>query len=124
MTNNNSTRAIGNKAEDLACDFLKKKGYKILERNFLIRGGEIDIIAKDNEFLVFVEVKARYSHRFGLPEESITYGKIKFLKKTALFYLLRINWGEKPYRFDLVTLDFSASKDNPELNLIQNIIEG
>lgn len=116
-----STRFIGNKAEDLACDFLKKHGYKILERNFLIRGGEIDIIAREKDILVFIEVKARYSHEYGLPIESITPWKIKALKKSALFYIQKINWGNNPYRIDLVGIDYVSSRDNPKIELIKNI---
>ena len=111
----------GNYGESLAVNFLKKRGYKILERNYRIRGGEIDIVARDGEFLVFVEVKARWSHEYGLPSESITYYKVKALLKTAAFYCVKINWGDKPYRIDMVSVDFANSKDNPEIELIQNI---
>lgn len=114
-------RKIGGDAEDLACEYLIRLGYKILDRNFLIRGGEIDIVALEGVWLVFVEVKARYSHEYGLPEESITPWKIKSLKKCALFYIQKIKWGERPYRFDLVTLDFTEEKDN-QIRLLQNII--
>ena len=111
----------GNYGESLAVNFLKKQGYKIMERNYRIRGGEIDIVARDGEFLVFVEVKARWSHEYGLPSESITYYKVKALLKTAAFYCVKINWGDKPYRIDMVSVDFANSKDNPEIELIQNI---
>lgn len=117
-----STRSIGNKAEDLAVKFLWGEGYKIIERNFNIRGGEIDIIAKKNEFLVFIEVKARFSHEYGLPEESITFFKIRSLKKTALFYITKNKLGDILYRFDLVAIDYINSKDNPEIRLLENII--
>ena len=72
-------RTIGNYGEELACQYLKKQGYKILERNYRIRGGEVDIVARDQDYLVFVEVKARYFHEYGLPSESITPWKIKAL---------------------------------------------
>jgi len=111
----------GNYGESLAVNFLKKRGYKILERNYRIRGGEIDIVAREGELLVFVEVKARWSHEYGLPKESITYYKIKALLKTAAFYCVKINWGDKPYRIDMVSIDFANSKDNPEIELIKNI---
>lgn len=117
-----STRKVGNEAEDLAERFLKKNGFKILARNFYIRGGELDIIARDGEDLVFVEVKARYNHNFGLPIESITPWKIKALQKSALFYIQKINWGNKPYRFDLISIDFAEDKSNPAIELIKNII--
>lgn len=116
-----SNTSSGNKGEDLACEHLKKQGYKILERNYRIRGGEIDIIAKDQEYLVFVEVKTRWSHEYGLPVESITPWKIKYLLKTAKFYLLKIGWEDKPYRLDFVGIDFASNPDNPEVELIKNI---
>src|SRR5688572_24696728 len=78
---------FGNIGEDLACNYLLKLGYKIIGRNFRIRGGEIDIVASDKEILVFVEVKARFNHKFGLPIESITPWKLKALQKSALFYI-------------------------------------
>src|SRR5689334_13579858 len=116
-----SNLATGNYGEELACKFLKEKGYKILERNYRIRGGEIDIITREEDYLVFVEVKTRYSHDFGLPEESITPWKIKALLKTALFYIQRIHWGDKGYRLDLVTVDFSFDPQKPEIKLIKDI---
>lgn len=111
----------GSHGEDLACKYLQKLGYKILERNFRIRGGEIDIAAKDREELVFVEVKTRYSHHFGLPVESITPWKIRSLLKTAQFYLQKISWGNKPYRFDVITVDFTHS-EKPAVDHIKNAI--
>lgn len=118
-----ATVNIGNKGEDLAVEFLKKNGYKILERNFRIRGGEIDIITKDEEYLVFVEVKARYSHKYGLPIESVTPWKIKYLLKTAKFYLQKIKWGNGPYRLDVVTIDYVESRENPLIELIKNVTQ-
>ncbi len=116
-------KQTGDFGETLACDYLKKIGYKILERNFRIRGGEIDIVCKDKDYLVFVEVKTRYSHEYGIPSESITPFKIKALLKTALFYIQKINWGDKGYRLDLVTVDFSKDPQSPEIELIKNITE-
>ncbi len=116
-----SNTSVGNLGEELAIGYLKKLGYKILERNFRIRGGEVDIIALDKDTVVFVEVKARYSNEFGTPLESITPWKIKFLIKTANFYLLKKKWQEKPYRFDAIGIDYSNSRDNPEIELVLNI---
>lgn len=118
-----SNKNVGDRGEDLAYQYLNKLGYKILERNFRIRGGEIDIIAKDREYLVFIEVKTRYSHDFGLPVDSITPWKIRYLLKAAKFYIQRINWGEKPYRLDYVGVDFANSKTNPRIELIKNITQ-
>lgn len=115
------TKQTGNYGEDLACEFLKKQGYKILERNYRIRGGEIDIVCKDGETLVFVEVKTRFTHDFGLPEESMTFWKIKALLKTAKFYVLKSKWGDKEYRLDFISVDFADDPQNPKIELIKNI---
>lgn len=77
---------IAVRGEDIATDFLKKKGYKILERNFRKGYGEIDIIAVKDKTLVFIEVKTRTTDKFGTPLESISYYKLKTLIKTAEFY--------------------------------------
>lgn len=114
-------KKTGDLGEKLALEFLKKSGYKILERNYRIRGGEIDLICKDNDYLVFVEVKTRFTHEFGLPSESITHYKIKALLKTALFYIQKVNWGDKGYRIDLVTVDFINDPKNPKIELIKDI---
>lgn len=116
-----SNVTIGNQCESIACDYLKKLGYKILKRNYRIRGGEIDIVAQDKDYLVFVEVKTRHSHDYGLPVESMTPWKVNFLLKTAKFYLQQINYGDGPYRVDFVSVDFADSKENPAIELIKNI---
>ena len=113
-----STRKVGSRAEDLACRILAEKGYKILKQNFQIRGGEIDIIAEQQGVLVFVEVKARYSHDFGLPIESITPSKVRFLKRAAQFYIHQNHLYEKSARFDVVTIDYVLG--NPKIEIIEN----
>ncbi len=112
--------ALGKYGEEQAVKFLKKLGYKIIEKNFRIRGGEIDIIAIDNSTLVYVEVKTRTSHEFGLPEESVTPTKINFLIRAAKFY--RANRSNLPEqeRIDVVTVDFSNSTD-AQIGHIKNI---
>lgn len=112
---------IGRYGEDLACQFLKRQGYKILQRNYRIRGGEIDIVAREGDCLVFVEVKTRSSHDFGPPAESMTAWKIKALLKTAMFYVLKINWGNREYRLDFVSIDFADNEDSPKIELIKNV---
>lgn len=116
-------KKAGSYGEELACDYLKKLGYEILERNYLIRGGEIDVVAREGEYLVFVEVKSRWSHEFGLPVESVTPWKIKALLKTAKFYCQKVDWGDRGYRLDLVAIDFADDKNNPKIELIKNITE-
>jgi putative endonuclease len=118
-----TTRQIGYKAEEEAARFLSQQGYQILTKNFTIRGGEVDLVAKEGETLVFVEVKMRSTTSFGSAVESITPWKVQALLKTALFYIRRIEWGDKPYRFDLVTMD--KNQDGTfEFGLMKNIING
>ncbi len=118
-----STVKVGSRGEDLACEYLKKSGYKIIERNFRIRGGEVDIVCKDKDILVFVEVKARYSHEYGLPIESMTFWKISALKKSAMFYITQNGLGNKPYRIDFIGIDYADSRDNPIIELVKNITQ-
>ena len=118
-----STKTTGDYGEKLACEYLQKQGFKILQTHFLIRGGEIDIIAMDGEYLVFVEVKTRLTHEYGLPVESMTKWKINHLLRSAQFYIQKIDWGNKPYRLDFIGIDFADSKDHPKIELIKNITE-
>ena len=116
-----SNWTTGLSAEEVAANFLRKNGYKVLERNFRIRGGEIDIVARDQNDLVFVVVKARWSHKYGLPIESVTPWKLKTLFKTALFYIQNIKWGDKPYRFDVISIDYADDRKSPQIELFKNI---
>ncbi len=95
-------REIGNIGEDIACKYLESKNYKILERNFRCRSGEIDIIALDGDYIVFIEVKYRKDNSFGLPRESINYYKQRNISKVASYYLLTKNAFHKNCRFDVV----------------------
>ncbi|PIU09064.1 MAG: YraN family protein [Candidatus Moranbacteria bacterium CG_4_8_14_3_um_filter_34_16] len=113
-------KKIGNIGEKVATDYLKKKGYKILDTNFQnnsgSRLGELDIVAldKDKEELVFVEVKTRNLKKFGetLPEENITYSKIRKLSKIAQYYIRQKKMEEMDFRFDAISvwLDEEAKK--------------
>ena len=115
-----TTKQIGTTGEELACEYLKKQGYKILKRNYLIRGGEIDIIAMDRQTLVFVEVKTRHGKEYGYAREAVTPWKLRYLFKAALVYIQRVNWGNKPYRFDLVAIDYD-SNNSASIEIIRNI---
>jgi len=81
---------------------LRWKGYQILERNFLIQGGEIDLVAWHKGMLVFVEVKTRHSRKFGSPAEGVDRKKRQRLEKAAKVFLLRYGDTQPPCRFDLV----------------------
>lgn len=106
------------KGEDLAYEYLKKIGYRIIDRNFRIRAGEIDIIAIDRDTLVYVEVKTRKSFRFGLPEEAVTYRKLKFIERAAQFYRLKHQNLPQLERIDVVAIDLST--ETPKIRHIKN----
>ncbi|HUU52902.1 MAG TPA: YraN family protein [Candidatus Heimdallarchaeota archaeon] len=97
---------LGRSGEDVATEYLKKKKYKIVDKGFRFLRGEIDIIAYDDETLVFVEVKTRKSTRFNQPEESVTPAKRKQLRRVAQGYLLRNHIQDVECRFDVLSLTF------------------
>lgn len=99
------TSDLGKLAENFAVELLQSKGYKIIDRNFTSRFGEIDIIAEVDQTLVFVEVKARWSPKFGSPEEAVTPQKIWKIKKTADYYCLVNSIKNKKMRIDVVAME-------------------
>lgn len=97
------SRRTGFAYEKKAAEYLAQKGYRILKQNFYTKFGEIDVIARDGRYLVFVEVKYRSSQRGGHPLETVDGKKQNRIKKAALFYLLRYGLPENtPCRFDVV----------------------
>ncbi len=113
-------RERGNYGEDMAVRLLKKEGYQILERNYYCRMGEIDIIAKDGEYIVFVEVKLRKNNDFGGASFAIDKRKQEKIRKTALYYLQRFPT-EVSVRFDAVLITAGDGKiQNKDMELIQN----
>lgn len=112
-------RAIGDIAEEQATKYLQRLGFKIVARNYQIRGGEIDIIATDKGELVFVEVKFRTSDEFGTAREAIGYHKLKSLIKSARFYVSEHYTTDIGYRLDLLAIDQQG--DDWHYELIKNI---
>ncbi|MBR2122388.1 MAG: YraN family protein [Lachnospiraceae bacterium] len=103
-----STRSTGSVYEDMAVRYLQKLGWRILERNFRSRSGEIDIIAADGRSIVFVEVKFRKSNSSGTPLEAVSLYKQRRISNTALFYLYYARIPEeRPCRFDVIGIDGS-----------------
>lgn len=106
-----STRKIGGIGEDIAVRYLTANNWKILERNFYVRGGEIDIIAKDpSHILVFVEVKRRTSNHFGSGVEQFTTQKRKRVKKAGFSYLQICQERYTSIRFDFISLGQNNAK--------------
>ncbi|MFH2136629.1 MAG: YraN family protein, partial [Patescibacteria group bacterium] len=96
---------LGQLGEKLACGFLREKGYQILSQNYRTRGGEIDIVAKEGDIIVFVEVKTRVSREFGYPEEAIDQRKQHKLAMTAECYLTEHRLHEADYRIDAIGIE-------------------
>jgi putative endonuclease len=95
-------KILGNLGEDHASKFLRKKGYKILERNYKIKQGEIDIIAQNKEYIVFVEVKTRQTDNFGRPAEAIDWHKQQKIIAVATQYMQ--DYPNRNARFDVIEI--------------------
>jgi len=118
MLNN---RQFGREGESIAVDHLKKNGYKILQQNYRIKLGEIDIIAKDRDSIVFIEVKTRRTTRYGEPKWAITPRKKKKISMVALWYLKETNQSHSRARFDVVAIRTVGATD--EIEIIKNAFE-
>jgi len=112
-------KKIGALGELYAEKYLKKKRYKILQKNYYIKGGEIDIIAQKGDYTVFVEVKTRCNVAYGQPSEAVTYHKRHRMIKVAKFYLLR--FGNTYTRFDVIEVFFKTEKDSYRFEKINHI---
>lgn len=119
MEEKENKRKKGKVAEELAAKFLEEQGYNIVERNFQYGHGEIDLIAYENDELVFIEVKSRKSLEFGPPEYAVTKGKLSQIKKVATAYLVQKNLYDQVCRVDVVTIQFKP-RNNPLINLYKN----
>lgn len=107
--------------ENLACDYLLRKGYRILERNFRRGYGEIDIIAIYKNVLIFVEVKTRTSNNFGTPFEAITYSKLKTLTRTVEFYKLKNPKLPEELRIDAISVVLDKGYSLKNIEHLENI---
>jgi putative endonuclease len=115
-------RDTGILGEKVARDFLKQRGYHILETNYRCPQGEIDIVAKDKDSLVFIEVRAKKSPEFGSPEESITPAKRERMRATAYHY--RQNHENLPplWRIDVVVVELDQKGKPARIELIENAV--
>ena len=110
----------GARGETLACRYLKRNGYKILFRNFRGRsGGEIDVVCRDNDTLVFIEVKTRGREDFGRPVEAVDRQKQKRISRGALAWLRMLDNPDILFRFDVVEIVI-ADDAKPRVELIKN----
>ena len=108
-------REIGNRGEDAAAKYIKKRGYKIVERNFTCPLGEMDIIALDRKTLCFIEVKTLSGENYGPPEIAVNIYKQHKLSKVALAYLNLKHLHDAKARFDVIGVTLSPGEERVEL---------
>lgn len=115
-------RDVGILGEKLANDFLKKRGYHIWETNYRCREGEIDIVAKHKDSLIFIEVRTKKSLQFGRPEESITLSKMEKLRMVAARYQQTHNNLPSSWRIDVVVVEIDQKGKPLRIELIENAV--
>jgi putative endonuclease len=115
-------RETGMMGENLACEFLGKNGYEIIERNFRCPGGEVDIVAKQHDTLVFVEVRTKSCQQFGSPEESITPTKMEHLRNAAAYYWQSRNNLPESWRIDVIAIEMNRRGRVLRIELIENAV--
>jgi len=115
-------RNVGILGEKLARDFLKKRGYRILESNYRCREGEVDIVTRHKDSLVFVEVRTKRSLEFGSPEESITPTKMEKLRAVAAHYQQTHDNLPASWRIDVVAVEMDQKGKLLRIELIENAV--
>ena len=117
----NSAKDVGQEGEDIAFSYICQQGYRVVDRNYRCPHGEIDLVAKDDETFVFIEVKSRQSTLFGQPEEAVDFRKRKKLSTVALWYLAEKKINNYHARFDVVSI--LLSKQPPEIKLFRDAFD-
>ncbi len=116
MVKRKDIRTVGFDGEKAAKEFLKDNNYKIVDTNFRTRFGEIDIIAKDKEYIVFVEVKTRGEKSFGNPMEAVDYEKQRKIIMASKQFLLKAEFSSLQPRFDVIEVFSESGKINHIVN--------
>jgi putative endonuclease len=117
MQNN---RELGKLGEDIAEKYISKQGYTIMQRNFRTKIGEIDIVAKDGKYIVFIEVKARRSISYGYPREAVDKNKQLKIREVASIYLMKNKKYDSQVRFDVVEVMLDTKNDLKSIVLLKN----
>lgn len=117
-----TNKVFGAFGESLATEYLSEKGYKVLERNFSCRIGEVDIIAMQEDTVAFIEVKTRSSEKFGLPSEAVSLTKQNRIVKTALYYMQRNKLLDYMCRFDVIEIIVNP-ENKSRINLIKDAFQ-
>lgn len=124
MKNTRARKNLGDSGERVAALFLEQRGYKILERGWRTRGGEIDLVAEDADGLAFVEVRTRRGDSAGMPEESLTPRKRARMIAMAVEYLARHEeWAERAWRIDFVAIELEPNGKVKRVEVIKSAVE-
>ncbi len=118
MSNKNK---IGNFGQHIAVRFLIKRNYKIIDENFYTREGEIDIIAKNDNQIVFIEVKTRLSNKYGLPEEAVNQNKKEKIRQSGLKYFELKQFNHDNFRIDCIAIEIDKFKKIAKIRHHKNI---
>ena len=116
----NFNKDIGNFGEELSIKYLEDNNYKVLDKNFRCKSGEIDIITLKNSIISFIEVKSRFFTSFGNPIESITYSKQLKIINSAKFYIFKNNLYNFNIKFDAIEIIFDLNSTNYTINHIED----
>ena len=116
-------KAIGSFGEKIAADYLQSRGYKILEFNFSSKFGEIDLIAEEDNSLVFIEVKTRQNLNYGLPETAVNEKKLNNIKMAAMIYKETHPKLSESYRIDVVSIILRNGRKTAKIKLYKNIVQ-
>lgn len=118
----NARQKLGSLGERLAATRLQERGYRVIERNFRCRAGEIDLVAAEGADLVFVEVKTRRGSAYGLPEEAVNARKARKLQEVACTYLELHDLPDCSWRIDVVAVQFSRTGRLEEIRIYQHAV--
>lgn len=122
MSSASGRKAIGELGEELARKYLKKHGYHVIETNYRCRHGEIDIVTRRRDSLVFVEVRTKTSDAFGTPEESVTAAKQERLVATAQTYLASHQGLPESWRIDVVAVELHPDGKVKRIEQVENAV--
>ncbi len=121
MSVDNAKQVLGKEGERIAEQYLKRKGYKVVERNYRCAAGEVDLIVLDRRVIVFVEVKTRTGHGFGTPLEAVQPRKQRKMMQAAQFFLSQKKLHQRDARFDVVGISWPARE--PVIEHVENAFE-
>lgn len=116
-----SNQSLGFRGEELAAKALVRKGFRIVARNFRAQRGELDVVALDGDTLVFVEVKTRVGHRYGLPEDAVTPKKLREIAKTGQYFASKHPGLPECFRIDVVAVDMDNDGNTIDIRHLPSV---